>query len=74
MLSGFTSRKDYEVLTVSGYDADDTILIKDNVFLEDVDYMTYTDESVEKNIHFNFFDREYSLQYMHSVRKDFTSY
>ena len=74
MLSGCTSRKDYEVLTVSGYDTDDTILIKDNVFLDDVDYMTYTDESVEKSKQFEFFGREYSLQYMHSVRKDFTSY
>lgn len=74
LLAGCTVRKDYEVLTVSGYDADDTILLKDNVFLEDVDYMTYTDESVEKNKQFVFLGKEYSLTYMESMRKDFTSY
>ena len=74
LLAGCTVRKDYEVLTVSGCDADDTILIKDNVFLEDVDYMTYTDESVEKNKQFVFLGKEYALTYMESMRKDFTSY
>ncbi|MBR4341809.1 MAG: hypothetical protein IKP88_03700 [Lachnospiraceae bacterium] len=74
LLSGCTARKEMKIMSIDGYGSEDTVLIKDESFLEDVDYKTFIDDSIEKKRQFAFLGREFSLEYVSSVRKDFSSY
>lgn len=74
VLSGCATNKEMKVMSIDGYGSEDTILIKDEIFLEDVGYKAFIDDSVERNRKFAFLGREFSLEYVSSVRKDFTSY
>ena len=54
LLSGCTARKEMKIMSIDGYGSEDTVLIKDESFLEDVDYKTFKGECQEKTTHVDF--------------------
>ena len=65
---------DIKVCSIEGYSQDDSRLIKDDSFLEDVGYLTFTNELANREKQYSFLGVDFNLKYAYSVRRDFASY